>query len=201
MRNRLGQALATATAVLALGTVAACGHDAAATYPAAAAPASGRPVSTAEAKEARDLEVYLQVLRRYLTAPGENSFPDRRFAQIFVLDRAVPGSGEAQVQQAAGDAIPDGTRQRIVTALADLGQVSFVADRAAVIVTKDGCAVVKDDGILITLDPVSGDGDRVEVGINGFVACLGATWLTYVVQYTSGGGWQVTGTTGSMTIA
>ena len=53
----------------------------------------------------------------------------------------------------------------------------------------------------ITLGPVDGRGDPVEVGIDGYVACLGATWLTYVVERTGGTGWRVTGTTGSMTIS
>jgi len=46
-----------------------------------------------------------------------------------------------------------------------------------------------------------GHGNQVHVGINGFVACLGATWLTYVLQDQPGTGWRVTGTTGSMAIS
>jgi hypothetical protein len=38
------------------------------------------------------------------------------------------------------------------------------------------------------------------VAVNGFVACLGATWLTYVVERDQGG-WAVTGTTGGMAIS
>jgi hypothetical protein len=48
-------------------------------------------------------------------------------------------------------------------------------------------------------DPV-GDAGRVEVALSGFVACLGATWLTYVVVR-DGGGWRVTGTTGPIAVA
>jgi hypothetical protein len=60
---------------------------------------------------------------------------------------------------------------------------------------------VRNGGILITLGTVGRDGDEVHVGINGFVACLGATWLTYVLDQEPGTGWRVTGTTGSMAIA
>jgi hypothetical protein len=50
------------------------------------------------------------------------------------------------------------------------------------------------------LAPPKGDADRVEVGFHGFVACLGATWFTYVVQHDTSG-WTVTGTTGPAAIA
>jgi hypothetical protein len=58
----------------------------------------------------------------------------------------------------------------------------------------ESCARVLDDGILITLGPVEGAGDRVEVGVNGFMSCLGANSLTYEVQQT-GSGWRVSGVT------
>jgi hypothetical protein len=193
VRSRLRHTLAGMTAVLALAS--ACARADAAGDP--APPGTGQPA----AADTRDADVYVQVLRRYLGTPSENSFPDRTFQKIFVLDRAVPGVGDPQPHQAAGDAIPGDTQQRVAGAVADLGPVSFVADRDSVIVNRDSCGVVKDDGILITLGPVDGRGDRVEVGINGYVACLGATWLTYVVERTAGAGWRVTGTTGSMTIA
>lgn len=197
VRNRLGPALAGVVAVLLVGTATACAA-AVDRDPSSAPPVSGSPI---DATGTREAGVYVQVLRRYLSTPAENSFPERTFQRIFVLDRAVPGSGEPQAQRAAGEPIPAGTQQAMLGALRDLGPVSFVADRDSVIVMQDGCAVVKDDGILITLAPISGAGDRVEVGVNGYVACLGATWLTYVVTYTSGSGWQVTGTTGSMAIS
>jgi hypothetical protein len=100
-----------------------------------------------------------------------------------------------------GEAIPAATQQAILGALTGVGPVSFIADKNSVLITPEGCAVVKDDGVLMTLAPVSGEGDRVEVGVSGFVACLGATWLTYVVQFKAGSGWQVTGTTGPMAIS
>jgi hypothetical protein len=50
------------------------------------------------------------------------------------------------------------------------------------------------------LAPPNGDVDNVEVGIHGFVACLGATWFTYFV-HNGASGWNVTGTTGPAAIA
>jgi len=37
-------------------------------------------------------------------------------------------------------------------------------------------------------------GDRVQVGVTGFIACLGGNSLTYEVQQTSSG-WRVSGVT------
>jgi hypothetical protein len=202
VRTKLWQTLAgTTAAVVVLAGTAACAREAVAGDPAPAPPAATG--GTADAGDTRDLAIYLEVLRRYLSSPNDNSFPERTFQRVFVLDRAVPGIGDPQAhaQPAAGVPIPAATQQRIAAALTDLGPVAFVADRKSVIVTRDGCDVVKDGGVLITLGPVGGDGDRVEVGINGYVACLGATWLTYVVERTAGSGWRVTGTTGPMAIS
>jgi hypothetical protein len=58
----------------------------------------------------------------------------------------------------------------------------------------ESCARVRDDGIPITLGPVDGTGDRVQVGVNGFMSCLGGNSLTYEVQQTSSG-WRVSGVT------
>jgi len=54
---------------------------------------------------------------------------------------------------------------------------------------------------LITLGQPVSHGHEMQVAISGFVACLGATWLTYVLQDQPGAGWRVTGTTGSMAIS
>jgi hypothetical protein len=145
--------------------------------------------------------VYAGVLRRYLSTPAENSFPGQRFKQVFVLDRALANSGRPMAGSSTGTAIPAQTQRLVIEASRDLGAVSFVADRAAVVVKRDNCEIVRDGGILITVGPLVGDDKRVEVGFQGFVACLGATWLTYVVERGAGTAWRVTGTTGPMAIA
>ena len=196
MRSRLGRIAASLTAGLVLVTAAGCTRQAM-----AGDPAPGGPGGPETATQDRDVAVYTQVLRRYLSTPGENSFPERTFRHVYVLDRAVPDAGDPQARQVAGEPIPAGTQRAVAGALADVGPVTFVADRESVTVLENGCAVVRDGGILVTLGPVDGDGDRAEVGVYGFVACLGATWLTYVVRHTAGAGWQVTGTTGPMAIS
>jgi hypothetical protein len=130
------------------------------------------------------------VLRQFLTS-GDDSF-DQRFPRIFVLDRAIAGTGSpTRRPTATGDTlIPPAARHAITGALTDVGPVAFVSSPDAVIVDRHGCARVRDQGILVTLGPLIGIGDRVEVGLNGFVACLGAAWMTYRVGWT-GKGWIV----------
>jgi hypothetical protein len=140
----------------------------------------------------RQAPIYAAVLRQYLTS-GDNSFGDHRFPRIFVLDRAVAG-GAPMVRVSGGAPIPPAVQRAITHALADVGSLTFVASGDAVIVDRNHCARVRDEGILVTLGPVDGVGDRVEVGVNGFVACLGANSLTYVVERT-GRGWVVGGIT------
>jgi hypothetical protein len=91
-------------------------------------------------------------------------------------------------------------QRRITTALHDVATVQFIAAREQVIVSKDGCATVRDNGILILLGPPTPVEGATQVGINGYVACLGATWFTYVVTH-RGDGWQVAGITGPTAIS
>jgi hypothetical protein len=140
----------------------------------------------------RQAPIYAAVLRQYLTS-GDASFGGSRFPRIFVLDRAMAGVGGA-----GGGPTPDGApisptvRRKMTHALADVGPVTFVSSADAVIVDRDRCARVRDEGILITLGTVEGVGDQVQVGVNGFVACLGASSLTYRVER-AGGAWRVAG--------
>src|SRR5689334_20810325 len=131
VRNRLGTVLAGIAALLVLASAAACARGDAEL---AAGPAATGSAATGSAdSDTRAAEVYVQVLRRYLSG-SENSFPGRTFRQVFVLDRAAPDAGEPEPGRGAGAPIPDGTRQRITAALADIGTVSFVANRDAVLV-------------------------------------------------------------------
>jgi hypothetical protein len=138
----------------------------------------------------RQAPIYAAVLRQYLTS-GDHSFGDHRFPQIFVLDHAV-ADGDPFGQGASGGApIPAAVRRAITRSLADVGPLSFVPSGEAVIV-RGSCGQVRDRGILITLGPVDGVGDQVQVAIYGHVACLGADSLAYRVERTSGG-WRIAG--------
>jgi hypothetical protein len=146
----------------------------------------------------RDTRIFIAVLRRYLAT--DTSFPPGSFDVVFVLDHTEVGVDDPFRSEDAGSG-PAITEQRaIIAALADLAKVEFVPTRKSVIRHQDNCAVVRDGGILITLSRPEGTGDEVRVPIFGYVACLGATWLTYVVAR-SGPEWEVTGTTGTMGIS
>ena len=193
---------AAAVIVTALAaSTAGCGGSPAAGAPLAVhTPASDRPtvVTQAGAKEA---EVYVQVLRRYLSTPAENSFPGQAFKTVYVLNQAYPDAADPNGTHGRGVPITPQTQRQITAALAPMAHITFIADRGSVIEARDGCGQVRNGGILITLGPPAGHGNKVQVAINGFVACLGATWLTYVLQDQPGVGWRVTGTTGSMAIS
>jgi hypothetical protein len=145
--------------------------------------------------------VYEQVLRRYLNTPAENSFPGNTFKTVYVLDSVRSGAGDPIGDTHAGRPIPSDVKVRITASLAQTAAVTFISDKGSVLDTTGGCATVRDGGILITLGTIDGHDDRVTVGINGYVACLGATWLTYLVHNQPGTGWNVTGTTGTVAIA
>lgn len=153
------------------------------------------------ATETREAEVYEQVLRRYLNTPAENSFPGKTFKTVYVLDSVRSDAGDPIGDTRAGRPIPSDVKVRITASLAQTVAVTFISDKGSVLDTSSGCATVRDGGILITLGTIDGHDDQVTVGINGYVACLGATWLTYLVHNQPGTGWNVTGTTGPMAIA
>lgn len=142
----------------------------------------------ASAPADRQAGVYATVVRQFLTT-GDDSF-DERFPRIFVLDRAIAGSPTRRGTATGDSLIPPAARHAITSALADVGPVAFVSSPDAVILDRHGCARVRDQGILITLGPLIGMGDRVDVDLNGFVGCLGAASVSYRVGWT-GKGWIV----------
>lgn len=66
--------------------------------------------------------------------------------------------------------------------------------------SRDEGQPVRDKGILITPAPPKETGEEVTVAMSGYVACLGATWLTYIVKHDASG-WKVTGAPGPRTVA
>ncbi|MFG2037896.1 hypothetical protein [Dactylosporangium sp. NPDC048998] len=149
----------------------------------------------------KEAEVYAAVLRRYLTTPAESSFSEHTFTTVYVLDNAVAGAGDPMGTPGPGTPIAENTQRQVTAALAGTADVVFIADRNTVVENRDDCAQVKNGGILITFGPPKGDDNEVTVAVNGFVACLGATWLTYVVRNEPGSGWRVAGTIGPAAIA
>ena len=195
MQRALVTTAAVILTVLAVSTAGCGGSPAAGAPPTVHAPASDRPAAVTEA------EVYVQVLRRYLSTPAENSFPGQAFKTVYVLNQAYPDAADPSGTHGRGMPIAPQTQRQMTAALAGIAHVIFIADRGSVIEGRGGCGKVRDGGILITLGPLVSHGHEMQVAINGFAACLGATWLTYVLQDQPGAGWRVTGTTGSMAIS
>jgi hypothetical protein len=186
--------LAIALALLACG----CG---AATEPAGDAPAVSAPVArtVADQQDARTIEVYTAVLRHHLTSWNSG---DPRPSVVYLLDRAAPNAADPMRSLAdrSGEPIGADLQSQLITALADLAPLRFIASSDAVITTPNSCPAVVNDGALITLAPVPDGAQRLSVGLADFRACLGARWLTYAVAYTTSG-WTVEGTIGPVTIA
>jgi hypothetical protein len=195
------RAVPTIAAVLVAGTIAVTGC---ATYSSTDRPSGPPPVPSPtyaprprpdrfdQARRDRQAQIYAAVLRRYLTSGDATVGAGYRFPQVFVLDHTVAGAG-ASGRVPGGGPIPADVQRAITHALTEVGPLTFVTSAEEVIVAQ-GCAHVRDDGILVTLGPLNGLGDQVQVGVNGFMACLGANSLTYSVQQTSSG-WRVGGIT------
>jgi hypothetical protein len=147
------------------------------------------------APENRQAPIYAAVLRQYLTSGGGHDGGDAgyggfRFPQIFVVDHTVAGANTLG-HGVSGGPIPGAVRRAIARSLADVGPLSFMSSDEAVIVP-GSCGEVRDRGILITLGPVDGVGDQVQVSVDGHVSCVAANSLTYRVERTSSG-WRVAG--------
>lgn len=200
-RTPVTTAVAIVLTALVVST-AGCGgsHAVTSPLPTVHVTMGGTPAAVTRAG-VKQAEVYVQVLRRYLGTPAENSFPGQAFTTVYVLNQAYPDAADPNGTHKRGAPIAPQTQRRVMAALAGMAHVIFIADRGTVIEAKGHCEQVRNGGILITLGPPIGHGHEVRVAINGFVACLGATWLTYVLRDRPGAGWRVTGTTGSMAIS
>ena len=166
-------AAAVILTVLAVST-AGCGGPAAAGAPGTVhPPASDRPAAV-PAAEAKEAEVYIQVLRRYLSTPGENSFPDA-FKTVYVLNQAYTDAADPNGKHGRGALIAPQAQRQVTAALAGMAHVVFIADRGSVIEARGGCGQVRNGGILITLGPPGcqlGDLARAGFGDRHAVASL-----------------------------
>ncbi len=88
----------------------------------------------------------------------------------------------------------------ILHELADLPPVEFVGARGSVLVDENVCPRVQENGVLITLGPISRDSERVTVPGDIFVACLSGLSATFVLEQ-EGDEWRVTGTEGGIGIS
>lgn len=179
-------------AVLVLFTAVGCGRPAPIVdYGPSPSASSSPPVSD-------PVDVYAAAISRYLTGT-ENSFSGTTFPVVFVLDRLDPAAASPHGGTEPTTPLTAAQQQRIATRVG--GDLRFVPGLDAATVPGDSCKVVRENGVFIALGPAKPtDPDTAEVAVHGFVACLGATWFTYVLRRDPAG-WTVTGTTGPMAIS
>lgn len=189
-----------AAVVLAGGCGAGCSGSTGGSGGDPRGPAGQPPSATVTAEQAGDraAAVYSAVIRHHLV-----SVTDGVPSLVHVLDRAVPDAGDPMrtLGDEDGVVIDPRVRDRLVSELADLAVVDFVAGGQAVL-DRDasGCPIVRDHGALITVAPVPAAGDRVEIGLADFRTCLSGRWQTYVLTR-AGNAWSVQGTTGPVAVS
>jgi hypothetical protein len=146
-------------------------------------------------EEDRTAAVYAAVIRHMSAEAGQPS----GFPVIYVADRIDPGASDPEAEE-AGTPFPPAVKEDILGLLEGLGRVEFVADPESVIGPEEEGSRVESGGILLTLGPISGTGDRVEVPASSYLANLAGSFQTWVVAL-QGEVWRVSGTTGPVATA
>jgi hypothetical protein len=145
--------------------------------------------------EERNAAVYASVIRHMTAERGQPS----GFPVIYVADRIDPGAADPQAGE-AGTPFPQGLKEDILELLEGLGRVEFVAEPDSVIGPQEDGGRIEGGGILLTLGPIEGTGDRVEVPASSYLANLAGSWQTWVVAL-QGDVWRVSGTAGPVATA
>jgi hypothetical protein len=150
--------------------------------------------------DALTVAVYSAVVRQLVTKDHTFGGGKAPFERVFIDVRIDERAGKPDAVPRRGTRLSAEEQSAIVLELADLPPVKFVEDPDSVVVGKNRCALVKGNGVLVTLGPISGGSERVTVPNDMFFACLGAQWLTYVLKREEGD-WRVTGIKGPTAIA
>jgi hypothetical protein len=162
----------------------------------------GTPV---KAEPGREAFVYAAVIEGLV----DESRVDRRdktpIKVLFVLDGVVPDAAKPTALNDPAEPFSHDVKDgiRFLAELGDLPPVEFVAARDdAVVGTNSGKrpGEARHGGAIITLGPIEGQGNRVEVGNSVWVNGLSGRWQTYVVVQHDNV-WKVTGTTGPLAIS
>ena len=155
----------------------------------------GEKDAGAEATE-RTIGIYSAIIRQLVTVDHTFGSEPSPFDRVFVVDGVASEAGDPMaVPPDSVQPFSAEVRAGIIRELVDLPPVTFVTDPDSVVVTKNQCAQVKGNGVLITLGPISGGKNTVTVPNDLFFACLGGLWLTYELELADGG-WKIVGTDG-----
>ena len=156
----------------------------------------GREATPGGSAADREVAIYAAVIRHMTSEPGQAS----GFPVIYVLDRLVGTSENPTDTGGEGTPIPEQHQAALAEAVAETGPLEFVGDRQSVIGPQAEGGMVQEGGILLTLGPIEGEGERVEVPASSYLANLAATWQTWVVQRYPNG-WRVIGTAGPVAVS
>lgn len=157
----------------------------------------GQEAGPGMSAEDREVAIYAAVIRHMSSEQGQSS----GFPVIYVLDRLVGTSENPTDTESEGTPIPEQQQAALAEAVAETGLLEFVSDRQSVIGPQAEGGMVQGGGILLTLGPIEGEGERVEVPASSYLANLAGTWQTWVVQRYPDSGWRVIGTTGPVAVS
>jgi hypothetical protein len=165
-----------------------------------ATPPSGAATATSQRARDRAVEIYASVIRRLVTV--DHTGGDPAFSVIYLVDGPVPDV--ANPTQAFDELEPSRPFSpkllaRLKASLDDLPELAVIDD-ASTVVTGEAPGHVINDGVLVRVGPIPKGRTRVEVGASSWINGLAGQWLTYVVERTKDG-WEVTGTTGPVSIS
>jgi len=140
------------------------------------------------------VEIYSEAFRELAATEGW-------FDPVLLDERICPDSGDVggdAEQRPCHDTFTEAEQAAILSELADLPNVRFVAD-AERISERIFEGTLQGAGLLSVAE-IDGDGDRVEVGASAYCGGLCGHWMTLVVER-GAAGWAVTGTTGPVAIS
>lgn len=161
--------------------------------------AAPSPTSQVAGQEQQTIDIYAAVIRRLVTKDHTFGGAPSPFEHIYVVDGAVEDAADPM----KGDGRPIGPfaediKRGLEKKLRGLPPIDFISNPDSVRLGKNG--LIKNHGVMVTLGPIEGDGDKVEVGNSLWCGARCGQWLTYVVKV-KGGRWEVTGTTGPYPIS
>jgi hypothetical protein len=162
--------------------------------------------SSSQTDDSRSVGIYSSVIRQLVTKDHTFGQGDRCFKVVYILDGPVEGAEDSMKTTAEYEpASPFGkdVKAALKERLAGLPPIVFVRDRASAIAGDNAGSLpghVVNDGVLLTLGPISGGARRVEVGSNLWIDGRAGLWITYVFKL-RGGEWKATGTTSTVAIS
>ncbi|MBA3350598.1 MAG: hypothetical protein H0T12_08595, partial [Actinobacteria bacterium] len=136
------------------------------------------------------------MVRRLVTKDHTFGASRSPFGHVYIVNGVVKGAGDPmEGNREPGTPFTEEIKEGLRKELDGIPPVSFVTDLESVRLGLDGMRGIKNDGVIITLGPLTGDAATVEVSNSLWCGGECGQWLTYIVKL-RGGHWSVTGTTG-----